>query len=120
MDGPIKMCFNRVLDKRTTVMLIRFWSPPLAYSFTYFINSYDKVLLKCTVLEGIRTNLCVTSRWRVSCRCEGTMTDHQRPWSEAACRPPSPLHKQTGGKNTENCEINKELQQLSEKELHLC
>lgn len=43
----------------------------------------------------IRTNLCVTSRWSESCRCEGQMTGHQRPQPGAACRPLSPPHKQT-------------------------
>lgn len=41
------------------------------------------------------TNLCVTSRRRESCHCEGKMNDHQRPQPGAACRPLSPLHKQT-------------------------
>lgn len=59
-------------------------------------NSFNMALQSSTAIIRILTNLCATSRWRVSCRCVGKTTDHQRPWSEAACRPLSPPHEQTG------------------------
>lgn len=69
---------------------------PALYPFKYFMNNLNMALLKPSKFLWIRTNLCVISRRSVSCRCEDKTTDHQRPWSEAACRPPSPLHEQTG------------------------
>lgn len=68
--------------------------PHTQHSSTYFMNSFNAAL--STVFGSMLTNLCVTSRCRVSCRCEGKTTDHRRPWSEAACRPPSLLHGWTG------------------------